>query len=104
MSSVRHSMRFPAFHTTRPWQWNSASFSRGLRAITGQGRTRIYLRGQLRLTRPGGMWGTLRSWLEAPLMLSACLAAALACAMTHWLLIWYAESVGRSLMRPRVRG
>lgn len=104
MSSVRHSVRFPAFHTTRRLPWSSALFSRGLKAITGQERTRIYLRGQLRVIRQGGMWGTLRSWLGAPLMLCQCLVAALACAMTHWLLISYAESVGRSLMKQQARG
>ena len=104
MSSVRHSMRFPAFHTTNRSPWSFASFSHGLRAITGQGRTRVYLRGQLRRTQPAEMLGTLRSWLEALLMLSASLVGAVACVTTVWLLTLYAGSVSRKVMRQRARG
>ena len=104
MSLVRHSVRFRAFHTMNRLPLSFASFSHGLRAITGQGRTRVYLRGQLQRIQPGGMWGILKSWLEALLMLSASLAGAVACVTTVWLLTLYAESVSRKVMRQRARG
>ena len=104
MSSVRHSVRFPAFHTTSRLPWSSALFSRGLRAITGQGRTRIYLRGQLRVIRQGGMWGTLRSWLGAPLMLCQCLAVAVCCWTTAWLLSCFYGNDMQSDTKESVHG
>jgi len=104
MSLARHSVRFRAFHMTRPLPLSSALFFRVLGGITGQGRTRVYLRGRLRRIQPGGTLGILRSWLEALSMLCQCLVGAVLCVTTAWLFTLYATNAMRRELRRLERG
>lgn len=104
MSARRQRTRFKGMHWLDPSRPSWSLYSLDQLGITERERTRICLRKGRLSIQPLGRWATLRSWLDQQLMLCQCLAVAVCCWTTAWLLSCFYGNDMQSDTKESVHG